>query len=97
MKKPKKRISQTSDNRAELLAEYKPLRDAFLAENPVCGCHGKIEGCTYEATAVHHKIGRESVRLIMVKFFLSVCQNCHDWIGEHSDRWDLVSIGVTGR
>lgn len=62
--------------------EYLKRRAAFLEKHPVCQC-GR-EGCLGVATEIHHKRGR-GVYLLVVKFFLAVCNSCHRWIETHPE------------
>lgn len=34
----------------------------------------------------HHMAGREGALLLDEKWWLPVCRQCHNWIGEHSNR-----------
>jgi hypothetical protein len=64
------------------LAEYKPLRDAFLAENKECEV--RYDGCTKKATEVHHMAGRTNKMLCDVQYFLPICRSCHRKVTDDS-------------
>lgn len=64
-------------------AIYKKLRLRKLEENPMC--QAGLNGCTKQATECHHRAGRRNYWLVIYEFFLSVCRNCHDIIGEDSN------------
>lgn len=64
-----------SKKRAKQVREYSKLREKFLTENPIC--QAGIEGCTHQATEVHHQEGRIGERLTDVSKFLATCHNCH--------------------
>ena len=90
--KPKKRIKPFSDKHLEKLAEYKRRRNVFLSDNPIC--MAKVEGCTREATQVHHSLGRNGDLLTDVKYFKAVCHSCHVWIENHP--LDAKERGLSG-
>lgn len=73
--KPKKRISPFSAKHLEKLGEYKQNRNAFLKGHPMC--MAELNGCTREATEVHHALGRIGDLLTDVKHFKAVCHSCH--------------------
>lgn len=62
---------------------YNELRKQFLEENPFCQCGQP--GCTKIATQCHHRKGR-GILLLVIKFFLAVCDSCHKKI-ESSPEW----------
>ena len=76
--KKRPQIAQFSAKKLKELAEYRPLRDKYLAEHPVC--EAKVEGvCIGGPTQLHHKKPRQFY-LCDVSIFIAVCQACHDWI-----------------
>lgn len=80
----KKPINKSSAKNEARKLLYTPVRNKFLRENPKC--LAKLEGCTKEATDVHHKKGREGDLLIDTKFFLPSCRSCHNQI-EDGGEW----------
>lgn len=70
-KAPKKAINQVSEKRKKENSLYSSLRKQFLKDNPLC----KV--CGFKANQIHHKKGRENSLLIDVRYFLSVCGDCH--------------------
>ena len=72
-----KPIKRNSDKRAKQNRLYIKLNHKFLVENPYCQI--KVNGCTINATQVHHKKGRIGELLTNVKWFCATCDNCHDW------------------
>lgn len=56
---------------------YSQMRKKFLSDNPLCQCCQP--GCSTYSTQVHHKKGR-GIWLLITKFWLAVCANCHEWI-----------------
>lgn len=77
-----KRIAPRSPKRAKEETEYSKKRKKFLLEKPMCEAH--LPGiCTQLSTDVHHKAGRLGRLLLEVKYWLSVCRSCHDWIELH--------------
>ena len=69
------KISQISKKRLKELATYRPLRDKFMKENPVC----QFKDCSNTANDLHHK-ARRGKNLCNVETFMAVCRACHDWI-----------------
>lgn len=78
---PRQKVKKVSDKRKVENEEYFKLRDKFLKENPECQA-GIETICTKESEDVHHMIGRGK-ELLNTKFWLSVCRNCHNFIGEN--------------
>lgn len=84
LQKPKtvyKKPNKVSAKRAVENEEYIILREKFLHTNPECQA-GIEKVCTKESEDVHHMIGRGK-ELLNVKFWLSVCRNCHIFITDH--------------
>lgn len=80
-----------SDKQADLLKEYKVVRDAFMSEHPYC--QAKVKGCQTLATDVHHigyKVSREDY--LNTGNFLAVCRSCHDWI--HANDKEAKELGL---
>ena len=78
-KTPKvKKIKPRSSKRAKQEQEYiKHSRPEYLAKNPYCEI--KHDGCTYNATQIHHKKGRIGDLLNDKEYFCATCDNCHRW------------------
>lgn len=71
--KPKKAIRPFSDKKLEDLAKYRPLRDKYLKDHPIC----EVTGCGNETTNLHHKAGRNGSLLYDVRYFMACCYDCH--------------------
>jgi len=71
--KPRKAIRPVSKKRLEQLAKYRPLRDTYLKEHPICEVHD----CDKPSNNLHHKKGREGSLLTDVRFFMACCETCH--------------------
>ena len=71
--KARKQIKQFSKKKLNQLAEYRPKRDKYLKEHPIC----EVKGCGRSTTNLHHKAGREGKLLIMVEYFMACCDICH--------------------
>lgn len=74
-------IKKVADKRAKELREYAKICGPFKLDNPFC--HARVKGCTHRTTDIHHMKGRENSMLLKVEYFLPVCRNCHDWIGDN--------------
>ena len=85
--KPKKvyKIKQTSNKMAVRRQLYSIVRNEFLAKNTTCQCVDKeaSANCSYEATTVHHKKGREGDLLIASEHFMALCMPCHRWVEDN--------------
>lgn len=74
-KKKKKPIKKFSEKRAKENKIYLEIRKDFLSEKPYC--EFRFDGCTNLSTDVHHTLGRTGKLLCDVRYFMSVCRNCH--------------------
>lgn len=76
-KKPKQKsynsFKPISDKRTEELAIYRPLRDKYLAEHPVC----EVKDCNNSTTNLHHKNGRLGKMVYNTAYFMACCHLCH--------------------
>jgi hypothetical protein len=73
------------------LVIYRKGRIAYLKEHPLCGAQ-IFPICTYEATQVHHKGGRENDLLLEQSLWLPICHGCHQFVTENSKQaieWGL--------
>lgn len=67
-------VSKMSQKRAAEMAEYVPLREQFLKDNPDCSF--KFEGCTGKATTIHHR-SMSADDFLIVDTWLGGCLHCH--------------------
>lgn len=74
-------MRQISKKQSANLRIYKKVREIYLNDNP--NCEAKLQGCSYEATEIHHKKGRVGNLLQDDFYFLAVCRCCHVWIEEN--------------
>lgn len=69
------------------MAVYRPLRDKYLNEHPICEVHD----CNNPSNQLHHKKGRVGKLLYDDEFFMACCGVCHparihensEWSYEH--------------
>lgn len=78
-KAPRKRIKPISESLSLKLKEYRIVRDIFMKDNPNCEC------CGMPSQDLHHKKGRGK-NLSELKYFMSVCRKCHNYIHENPKR-----------
>lgn len=78
----RKKIAPVSDKQKVRLAEYRIVRDKYMAEHTEC--EAKLEGCTHNSTDLHHKHSRIGENLF--KHFLALCRVCHSKI-ESGGAW----------
>ncbi len=76
--------------RARQLRLYRPLRDAFLADNPRCEFPG---GCVQPSTDLHHRAGRRGLMLLDVTRWSALCHPHHAWITENPAA--AVAMGIS--
>lgn len=69
------RLAAVSRKRRRELAEYRRLRDAFLAGHRVC----EFPGCYAPSRVVHHKRGRFGARLVDVDWWAAACLFHNDY------------------
>ena len=79
--KPRKPIANRSKKRLAQESEYSKLRKVFLTIHNKC----EVNGCSKEATDIHHVIGRIGDRLTDQDNFLAVCREHHRYIEEHPE------------
>lgn len=70
-----------SKQRARQLREYRPARDAFLAEHPVCQFP---PGCDRATTELHHRRGRRGLRLLDQTWWAASCAFHNDYAETHT-------------
>lgn len=66
-------IKPVADKRLGELAIYRPLRDAYIEEHPIC----EVKSCDNPTTNLHHKNGRLGKMVYNVKYFMACCHVCH--------------------
>ncbi len=78
--KPKKvyTIPKFSKNMEKELAKYRPLRDKYMKEHPIC----EYKGCKKPSQDLHHK-ARRGKNLSNVSTFMAVCRNHHIYIEDN--------------
>lgn len=76
MKERRTPIKKASEKRADQLALYSIILRKWLPGKKCVRC-GKDAECN------HHKKGRENEMLLIVKFWLPTCLECHRWIELH--------------
>lgn len=81
--KPKKKISPFSDKKLEDLAKYRPLRDKYLQDNPIC----EVDDCDNLTTNLHHKASRNGSLLYDVRYFMACCSSCHPQRIHENPEW----------
>lgn len=91
VKAAKKRIKPQSDKLKSELSIYSKERKAFLLKHEEC--EAKISNCTFVASEVHHKAGREGKLLLDKSKWLAICHNCHVYITENSR--EAIELGLS--
>ncbi len=85
------KINQVSDLTKKLREIYRTYRPQWLQHNKVC--RAQYEGCTHQATQIHHMAGRDGFWLIMSKYFFPICGRCHRKATKDSK--DAIERGVS--
>jgi len=82
-------IAPISKPQAKKLAKYRPKRDKFLKDNPIC----MIEGCRGKST-LHHAKGREGANLTDESTFRNLCIDHHRWVEEHPEKAKKLGLSL---
>ena len=73
-----KPIKKISDKQSEILKEFKPKRDKYMKENPIC--EAQLEGCLNASTDLHHIAAKDSRELWLdEENFMALCRHCHNF------------------
>lgn len=75
--KRKSGLRKVSSKHAKELERYYKLRNAYMAEHPVCEMCGKEP-----SVDLHHRRGRGKY-LCEVAYFMALDRKCHDYIHKH--------------
>ena len=79
----RKSFKPVSDKRLEELSIYRPLRDKYLSEHPVC----EVKDCNRQTTNLHHKNGRRGKMLYNTDYFFAACSECHPKRIHENPKW----------
>ena len=93
-KKKQKAIPPVSQAMLNDLAIYRPIRDKYLSEHPIC----EVADCNNPTTNLHHKAGRtgyfdeesrfKGLKLLWdVRFFMACCSQCHPKRIHENPKW----------
>ncbi len=77
--KSKAKLKPKSEKKKALDAEYFPLKEQFLADNPTC----QYPGCSQPSVDWHHKKKRNGRRLLDINNAMAACRYHHDYIETH--------------
>mgnify|MGYP001545745318 CR=1 FL=1 len=78
------KINPVSARRKKESKIYKKERILFLSSHLTCEINSPI--CTYEATVIHHKKGREGSLYLDTRYWAASCWNCNGYV-EVNDEW----------
>lgn len=78
------KIKKVSEKRKEENKIYSFRRRLFLAARPRCEIQSPV--CTYKATVIHHKKGREGDLFLDERFWAASCEQCNLYVEVH-DKW----------
>jgi len=90
-KKLRQPIKQTSEKTGKLKAIYAIIAPQWKRHNKLCRM--RFAGCTHHSTQIHHMNGRRGFWLIISKWFLPCCANCHRYATHHSA--EAIAAAVT--
>ena len=93
-KQPLKRVGKPkpiSSKKMILNAEYKILRDEYMADHPVC----EVKGCMHPSEDNHHKAGKTGKLFTDKRYFLAVCRYCHGEIHNNPNKAYKDGYSVT--
>lgn len=83
--KPRAEINKKSVKKKDLDAQYKIVRDKFMAEEDNKYCAAQWAACTGRATECHHARGR-GIYLLDTSTYRPLCQSCHHEVGIQHER-----------
>lgn len=89
----RKAVKKISDKMLGKVDKYKVLRISFLKENPIC--FAKLQGCTKEATDIHHTMGRTGDLFLDYSTWIGVCRHCHTWIETHPNEAKELGLSAS--
>lgn len=86
----KTQISKISKKYTDGLKLYKKARLEYLETHRCCeakltGCLAPTINCDSRLLQIHHKASRIGEKLYDPKYFMTVCQVCHNYITENSE------------
>lgn len=77
-KKKNKSFRNMSVKREGEYKIYRPLRDKYMKEHPIC------ERCNNApSNDLHHKAGKIGKMLYDILHFSALCRNCHNWVHDN--------------
>lgn len=83
--KPAKPLQPRSEKQKAVMAELKKLYKVFMSNPKNKQCRAKLEGCTLEATDIHHSRGRGKEFVLDIKTFVPLCRSCHTHLESHPE------------
>ena len=89
-----KPINKRSKKRAKEEGRYSRRVKVWKIENP--DCKARLTGCMGNTWDCHHRAGKENEMLLIEKYWLPVCRNCHDIIGEMPIE-QAIELGLSER
>jgi hypothetical protein len=90
--KNRSNIKTANKKRQKQNRAYTKVKKKFLVENPTC--QAQLEGCTGQATDLHHIGGRTGENLLKVEGFAALCRTCHDIIHKKMSAQQAKKIGM---
>lgn len=86
----KSQVNKISKKYSEGLKLYKKARQEYLELHRCCeakltGCLAPTIVCDIKLLQIHHKIGRQGEKLYDSKYFMTVCQSCHNYLTENPE------------
>ena len=85
MRKPRRPIARVSKRQSARKRLYAAMAHRFKLDHPLCQACPKVRpGKPQRWTDdVHHSHGKIGELLFYVPWFVAVCRECHNWIGNH--------------
>jgi len=83
-------LKRQSEKRKRQNAEYLALREDFLTRYPKC------HECGRAANQIHHAAGRQGLFLLMVRYWIPLCGDCHRAATDSRENHPHLFVRVRG-
>lgn len=94
-------VKARSDSQCRRMDVYRYIAFLYKSIHPLC------EACRYIAafdhgnpaaskitSDIHHRKGKVGLLLFDARYFLAVCRECHNWIGDHPKEAEQLGLNM---
>ena len=87
------RLRPTAKRKQKDRGAYAEKARAFVEANPDCGaCVTLHDAVVHPSSQIHHRAGRNGKMLLEERYWLAVCNLCHEWI--HANGKKARTLGL---